>query len=186
MEEALSSHRSFNVIHFETSFKVDLFVQGPSEFEQRLLERGKRLRLSDTGRRDVAVVSPEDIILLKLRWFRETGGTSQRQWDDVLGVLAVQGESLDFEYLTASAQELGPGGAFGPSKGRGGYVGLCMTLKDRHESLQKILKDLGQVVVAYSGGVDSTFLLKAAVDTLGAENVLACTSVGPAEPGNML
>ncbi len=59
-----------------------------------------------------------------------------------------------------------------------------MTLKDKHESLQKILKDLGQVVVAYSGGVDSTFLLKAAVDTLGAENVLACTSVGPAEPGN--
>ena len=61
-----------------------------------------------------------------------------------------------------------------------------MTLKDRNESLQKILKDLGQVVVAYSGGVDSTFLLKAAVDTLGAENVLACTSVGPAEPGNIL
>ena len=61
-----------------------------------------------------------------------------------------------------------------------------MTLKDRHESLQKILKDLGQVVVAYSGGVDSTFLLKAAVDTLGVENVLACTSVGPAEPGNIL
>jgi uncharacterized protein len=59
-----------------------------------------------------------------------------------------------------------------------------MTLKDRHESLQKILKDLGRVVVAYSGGVDSTYLLKVAVDTLGAENVLACTSVGPAEPGN--
>jgi len=60
-----------------------------------------------------------------------------------------------------------------------------MTLKDKHAALQTILKDLGRVVVAYSGGVDSSYLLKAAVDTLGSENVLACISVGPAEPGNM-
>ncbi len=60
-----------------------------------------------------------------------------------------------------------------------------MTLKEKHESLQRILKELGRVVVAYSGGVDSSYLLKAAVDTLGPENVLACISLGPAEPGNM-
>jgi len=57
-----------------------------------------------------------------------------------------------------------------------------MNLKDKYNSLQQILRELGKVVVAYSGGVDSTFLLKAAVDTLGAENVLACISVGPVEP----
>lgn len=107
MEEALKSHRSFNVIHFESSFKVDIFVLGATRLEQRLLERGNRLRLSDTGRRDVSVVSPEDIVLLKLQWFRETGGTSERQWDDVLGVLAVQGEALDCEYLASAAKEMG-------------------------------------------------------------------------------
>jgi uncharacterized protein len=58
-----------------------------------------------------------------------------------------------------------------------------MTLNGKYEALQKILRELGQVVVAYSGGVDSTFLLKAAVDTLGTDNVLACTGLGPAEPG---
>lgn len=107
MREALSSHGSFNVIHFETAFKIDIFVQGPSEFEQRLLARRKKAKLSDASRRDLHVVSPEDIVLLKLRWFNMTGCTSQRQWGDVLGVLAVQGDALDFEYLTASARELG-------------------------------------------------------------------------------
>jgi len=54
-----------------------------------------------------------------------------------------------------------------------------MNLQEKYNSLQEILKELGKVVVAYSGGVDSTFLLKAAVDTLGAENVLACIGVSP-------
>ncbi len=107
MEEALRSHGSFNVIHFATAFKIDLFVRGAREFEGRLWERRHMLRLSDESSRDVPVVSPEDIILLKLDWFRQTGCTSERQWDDVLGVLAVQGDALDFEYLTASARELG-------------------------------------------------------------------------------
>ncbi len=107
MEEALSSHRSFNIIHFETSFKVDIFVQGSDELERRLLERSRDLRLSNRSGRGIFVVSPEDIILLKLRWFRETGGTSERQWSDVLGVLAVQGELLDFDYLKDAARKLG-------------------------------------------------------------------------------
>lgn len=52
-----------------------------------------------------------------------------------------------------------------------------MTLQDKYNLLQQILKKLHKVVVAYSGGVDSTFLLKAAVDTLGPENVLACIGI---------
>ena len=52
-----------------------------------------------------------------------------------------------------------------------------MTFQDKYNLLRQILKKLDKVVVAYSGGVDSTFLLKAAVDTLGAENVLACIGV---------
>lgn len=58
-----------------------------------------------------------------------------------------------------------------------------MVVEQKYRSLQRVLRELGNVVVAYSGGVDSTFLLKAAVDTLGAENVLACISIGPTEPG---
>ena len=55
-------------------------------------------------------------------------------------------------------------------------------MKDKYNSLQKILKKLDKVVVAYSGGVDSTFLLKAAVETLGADRVQACIAEGPSLP----
>ena len=52
-----------------------------------------------------------------------------------------------------------------------------MTLDEKYNLLREILKGLNKVIVAYSGGVDSTFLLKIAVDTLGPENVLACIGV---------
>lgn len=57
-----------------------------------------------------------------------------------------------------------------------------MSLEGKHNALQTMLRDLGKVLVAYSGGVDSTLLLKVAVETLGAENVLACISVGVVQP----
>jgi uncharacterized protein len=59
-----------------------------------------------------------------------------------------------------------------------------MNLKEKYNSLQKNLKKLSKVVIAYSGGVDSTFLLKVAVGALGAENVLACIARGPSLPQN--
>jgi len=59
---------------------------------------------------------------------------------------------------------------------------MANVLNDKFESLKQILKELGNIVVAYSGGVDSTFLLKIASDTLGPENVLACIAAGPSLP----
>ena len=59
-----------------------------------------------------------------------------------------------------------------------------MNLKDKYNSLQKILKKLDKVIVAYSGGVDSTLLLKVAAETLDTEKVLACIAEGPSLPQN--
>lgn len=107
MRQALTAHGSFNIIHFKTAFKIDIFIQGHSEFERQLLARNRRLRLTDAGQKELCVVSPEDIILLKLRWFREGGCVSQRQWSDVLGVLNVQKQALDYGYMKECASELG-------------------------------------------------------------------------------
>jgi pyridinium-3,5-biscarboxylic acid mononucleotide sulfurtransferase len=61
-----------------------------------------------------------------------------------------------------------------------------LNLQDKYNRLRSILQDLKRVVIAFSGGVDSTFLLRAAVDTLGPDQVLACISVGPFEPKHLI
>lgn len=61
------------------------------------------------GRRQIIngvyLASPEDVILNKLRWGQNS--QSEKQWRDVLGVLKVQGNNLDFDYLQQWANTLG-------------------------------------------------------------------------------
>ncbi len=54
-----------------------------------------------------------------------------------------------------------------------------MNIKEKIELLKNILLKYNKVLLAYSGGVDSSLLLKVAVDTLGNENIIAATAVSP-------
>jgi hypothetical protein len=106
MQQALSCCGSFSIIHLETAFKIDIFLLGPSDFEQQLLVRSKMVRLGESPESDLCFVSPEDVVLLKLRRLGESEGFSENQWDDILGVLAVQGRALDTEHLRDYARIL--------------------------------------------------------------------------------
>ena len=57
-----------------------------------------------------------------------------------------------------------------------------MNLQQKYDKLKEILSGSGRLLIAYSGGVDSTFLLKVAVDTLGKDKVSACIAQGPSLP----
>jgi len=107
IRRAAMMRRSFNVIHEETAFKVDVFIAKPGGFDDQQLQR-RQLEVVDEDQQRTAYVSTaEDIILAKLRWYRLTNETSEKQWNDVRGVVEVQGEKLDRSYLKEWAQPLG-------------------------------------------------------------------------------
>jgi hypothetical protein len=100
---------SFNLIHFDTGIKIDLFPVGPGPFDREELARGRREVLVSDPERTACVKTPEDTILRKLAWYREGGEVSDRQWSDVLGVIRTQDTRLDRSYLEQWADELGVG-----------------------------------------------------------------------------
>lgn len=104
IREAIRSQGSFNLIHFETSVKVDVFIRGDDAFRGAQLARRQVEAVEDAA---FQVLSPEDVILAKLSWYRDGGCVSDRQWRDVIGVVKVQGERLDKAYLEDWARRLG-------------------------------------------------------------------------------
>lgn len=103
MRWAVSTRRSFNAIHQTSLIKVDIFCAGDDTLSRRELDRRVFFDL-EVGR--IPLCSSEDIILQKLVWWREAGG-SERQWRDALGVVQVRGDDLDRSYIVDQAAPLG-------------------------------------------------------------------------------
>lgn len=102
---AISEVSSFNALHRETVFKVDVFVAGDDPWIVEELRRIRIVEIPEIGRLPFASV--EDAVLHKLRWYDEGGRVSERQWRDILGMIAVHGEALDRGHLDRWADHLG-------------------------------------------------------------------------------
>ncbi len=106
MRDAIEHKSSFNLIHYETAFKVDIFIRKSRAFDQMQLERRRSSVIATDPEQSVYVTSPEDVILSKLEWYRMGGEVSERQWRDILGVLKTRAGELDLDYLRKWAIEL--------------------------------------------------------------------------------
>jgi hypothetical protein len=105
LRRAVRNRSSANVIHHATQLKLDIFVAGGTPLDGQQLKRRREVNLGSG--RVLYVHPPEDILLQKLRWYRQGGEISDRQWRDILGILRVQGERIDGAYLEANAPILG-------------------------------------------------------------------------------
>jgi len=80
LRRAVRERSSANLIHQETSVKIDLFVMGSTPLDEVQLARRQRVQVSSSLDRFLYMHPPEDIWLQKLRWFGKGGETSDRQW----------------------------------------------------------------------------------------------------------
>jgi hypothetical protein len=112
LRRVIEQRASFNLIHLATMFKVDIFLPRSQDFDRQQLKRRIAEPVAEKSDEYVWVLSPEDVVLAKLDWFRMGGEVSERQWRDVLGVLQTQLSVLDVDYMRLWAQELQVGELF--------------------------------------------------------------------------
>ncbi len=92
-----------NVVDLDTAFKVDLSVVPLTPFHRSVFERRQGI-LFEAGGERIDVVSPEDIMLMKLLWRKDTQST--KQWHNALGVARAKGARMDWKYLFEQARAL--------------------------------------------------------------------------------
>jgi hypothetical protein len=103
---ALRRGRPFNVIHIPSVLKFDLFPSDAFPLGKQELDRA--ISLEDTGlsRGPTWFVTPEDILLAKLYWFKSGGEVSEVQWRDIIGIVRGCSATLDRAYLERAASDI--------------------------------------------------------------------------------
>lgn len=106
VRRAAQTRSSFNLLHYATMTKIDIFVHGDTDFDRSVMRRRTPIRIESIDR-NIDFASPEDIILRKLVWYQLGNRISDRQWYDLVGVLKVRADKTDIEYLRHWADDQG-------------------------------------------------------------------------------
>lgn len=101
VQTACERRHQFNAIDTRSALKVDFWLLRDVPFEREMF--GRRMAAELFGV-EAWVATAEDVILHKLHWHRIT--PSERQLADAAGVLAVQGDALDQQYLRQWAEKV--------------------------------------------------------------------------------
>ena len=93
--------KTLQITHMESISRADLILADSDAFNQQQFER--RRRYAFPGGTDVYLASPEDVVISKLRWGLRSESEKQRR--DVLAILKVLQDKLDYEYVYRWANE---------------------------------------------------------------------------------
>lgn len=102
IQDAFFRHGEFNFIDGNTGIKVDFWISKNDQFDSSRL---KRKTAKNVLGEKIYFSSPEDLILIKLLWYKES--PLSRQLEDVESILKISGGKLDKKYLEQWASKLG-------------------------------------------------------------------------------
>lgn len=107
IKDAVKNSSSFNLIHLKTSVKIDVFVYKDDAYQKNAIERSLKDTLVENDQSSkFHFATPEDTIINKLAWYKRGNRVSERQWLDIIGVIKIQGNTLDKKYLEKWAIKL--------------------------------------------------------------------------------
>jgi hypothetical protein len=104
LDAALQAHRHrsmFNLLDMESGWKIDLIFRKARVFDEGEFRRRKEITLHGVV---LFAATPEDVVISKLEWAKMA--QSQRQIEDVAGVLRIRSNSLDQSYIERWIREL--------------------------------------------------------------------------------
>jgi hypothetical protein len=100
---AVQRNSQFNILHPSTAMKVDIMIPSHTDFNRSRFSRASRLTPSPG--RQIYFTTPEDIILMKLEYYRQGG--SDKHLRDIAGILKITGSDIDVGYIEHWAARLG-------------------------------------------------------------------------------
>ena len=100
IRDAVAGRRTFSVVHRQALHKIDVIVRSDDEYE---IEKFGRRRTIEIDGQPISVISPEDLVLSKLVWGKDS--RSELQFRDVRSIIAAQ-STLDWAYMRRWALRL--------------------------------------------------------------------------------
>jgi hypothetical protein len=123
VHRAIERRASFNAIHLASARKVDIFVLANDALAAQEMRRRIPVAVAVEPAGTLYLATAEDLILRKLAWYRKGGEVSDRQWRDVLGIIKVQADRLDWGYLREWADSIGVSDLLDRAKTQAGLDG---------------------------------------------------------------
>jgi len=106
-EFVLPGRLPINVVDGMSGLKADLYVAQPDGLDQSAMSRRRRMQMYREPALEAWILAPENVILYKLDYFKQSGGVSQKHPIDISKMLGVMGKELDLAYLEHWTREIG-------------------------------------------------------------------------------